>query len=114
MGALSDLDVWKRQWEALMSAPYIIVPLLVLMFAFAWWLRGHTKKDEIAGLRERMTVFEDRLKLAAEKAGSANEAKNEVEKQFQALKTEVAKADTATLALIAKVDAALTRLSSAN
>jgi hypothetical protein len=67
---------WKQQWDAFMSAPYIIGPILIIMAAAAWWFRGKTLGGVIAGLRERMTVFEERLQLAAEKAALANEAKN--------------------------------------
>ena len=63
-----------------------------------------------------MTVFEERLKLAAEKAALADEAKNEVEKQFKAYKAEIAaNGDKATLAAMqTRVDLALRKLEGAN
>jgi hypothetical protein len=101
-------DTWKQQWTAFMSAPYIMFPLIACAIWGAWWLRG-------AKSAERIAVFEDRLKFAAEKVESANKAKDEVEKQFQDYRTEVAaKAENGTLAAAAaRVEAAMDRLGNA-
>jgi len=109
-------DAWKQQWATLTNAPYLMLPLLALVAVAAWWFRGKTSEGEIKGLRERIAGFEDLLKFAAEKAASANEARDEVQKQFQAYKAEVSaytgKADLAEIA--AKMDAAIEKLSAAN
>jgi hypothetical protein len=104
-------DTWKQQWATLMSAPYIMFPIIAIAVWVSWWLRGTTSKGEIAGLNGRVTVFEDRLRLAAEKAESADRAKNEVEKQFQAYKAEVG--NGAPAATTAKVEAAIDKLATA-
>jgi|SRR5450631_3125589 hypothetical protein len=109
-------DTWKQQWTAFMSAPFIMLPLIAGAVWVGWWLRGTKSEGKIAGLDERIAVFEDRLKLAAEQSASADRAKDEVEKQFQAYKAEVAaKAEYDVLAATAaKVEAAIDDLESAN
>ena len=61
--------------------------------------------------------MEQRLNLAAEQAASARQAKDELEKQFQIYKAEVAaaKAENAALAATAaKVEAAIVNVATAN
>jgi hypothetical protein len=105
-------DTWKQQWEAFMSAPYIMFPLIAIAGFLGWWLRGVMYEGKVAGLTGRIIVFEDRLRLAAEKAESADVAKSEVERQFQAYKAEVG--DGALAAAAAKVEAAIDELDTAN
>ena len=111
-----DPEIWKQQWDAFMSAPYIMLPLLAVVALVAWWFRGKMSKATIDGQRERIALFDDRLKFAADKAASANQAKDEVEKQFQAYKAEVARntGQTSLAARAAKVNAAIEELSAAN
>lgn len=97
-------DTWKQQWAALMSAPYIIFPLLVVVAGAVWWIRGWQIK-----------VFKDRLQLASERVAWANEVRDEAvraanfERQFKELKAEIV-ADAGNSALaesLAKVTAAV-------
>jgi hypothetical protein len=114
-------EAWSQQWAVFKSAPYIVLSFVALTAAAVWWFRDKVadarKADAtIAGLRERIGVFEQRLNLAAEKVERANEAKNEVKRQFQTFKAEVqsnAERD-ALAATAAKVDEALQVLSTAN
>jgi hypothetical protein len=107
---VSNADVWKQQWTAFTSAPYIAAPSIVFAGLVGWWLR------KIVGLNGRISVFEDRLKLAAEQAESAREAKDEVAKEFETYKAEVAaKAENAALgAPAARVEGAILRFAAAN
>jgi hypothetical protein len=110
-----DPDTWKQQWTALTSTPYIVAPLIVFAGLVGWWLRGIA----IAGLKGRISVFEDRLKLAAKQAESARQAKDEVATEFQTYKAEAAakatKAKSAALgASAARVEGAIMRLAAAN
>jgi hypothetical protein len=110
--------VLEQQWTAFTSASHIVAQSLVVfagvVFAglVGWWLKGIT----IAGLKGRISVFEDRLKLAAEQAESAREAKDEVATEFETYKAEVAaKAEDAALgASAARVDGAILRFAAAN
>ena len=68
-----------------MSARYIVPPLMVFAGLIGWWLKGIT----IDGLKGRLSVFEDRLKLAAKQAESARQAKDEVATEFGTFMAEV-------------------------
>jgi hypothetical protein len=109
-------DIWKQQWSAFVSAPYIIAPLIAGAVWLGWWLRGIKSEGKIGGLNERIAGFEDQLKFATEKASSANQAKDEVIRQFNDLKEEVvATAENVALtARVAKIEAAIEKLSTAN
>jgi len=109
---VSNPDTWKQQWTAFTSAPYIVAPLIVFAALVGWWLKGIA----IAGLKGRISVFEDRLKLAAEQAESARQAKDEVATEFETYEAEVAaKAENAGLgASAARVEGAIVRFAAAN
>jgi hypothetical protein len=40
---------WKSQWDAMMVAPWLIVPLLLLVGFLGWRLRGSVNTGEIRG-----------------------------------------------------------------
>jgi len=84
-----------------MSAPYIIFPLLAIVAIAVWWLRGWQIK-----------IFEARLQLADQRAAWAKEAKDEIERQFNAFKVEVAakSGNGGDAATAAKVEAAIDKL----
>ena len=109
---VSNPDNWKQQWAAFTSAPYIVAPLIVFAGLVGWWLKGIT----IAGLKGRISVFEDRLTLAAKQAESARQAKDEVATEFETYRSEVgAKAENAALgASAARVEGAIVRFAAAN
>ncbi|HEY8650534.1 MAG TPA: hypothetical protein VIL70_06425 [Chthoniobacterales bacterium] len=120
---MSNPDTWKQQWEAFMNAPYIMFPLLLFVAGAVWWFRGKMSeatvaglREQINGLREQINIFNARLQLAAEKASLADEAKDELERQFQTYKAEVAaKAGNGAFdARIAKVEASIEKLAAAN
>ena len=106
-----NIDTWKQQWTALTSARYIAAPLLAFAGLVGWWLKGTT----IAGLKGRISVFEDRLKLAANLAQLARQAKDEVAKEFETHKAEVAAgAENGALdASAARVEGAIVRFAAA-
>jgi hypothetical protein len=92
--------------------PYVVAPLIVFTGLVGWWLKERT----IAGLKGRISVFEDRLKLAAEQAESAREAKDEVATEFETYKAEVAAGveNAALGASAARVEGAILRFAAAN
>jgi len=107
----------------LTGAPYIVLPTIVLSGSVGWWLRGIKSTGKIGGLEEqisalnvKISVMEQRLTLAAEQAASAHQAKDELEKQFQTYKAEVAGKleNVALAATAAKVEAGFAKLSAAN
>jgi hypothetical protein len=105
-----------QQWTAFWSAPLITLPLFVAVVVAVWWFRGTTLKGTIGGLKEQIATLEQRLKLAADKAGIAGQAQDELKKQIQTLEMAImAKADNASLsALAGKVDVGFAKLAAAN
>jgi hypothetical protein len=112
MGIFST-DTWKQQWETFLNAPYIIASFMAVAWLIGWWLRGIKSERRIDGLEGRVIVFEDRLKFADERAARANEVRDDVIRQFQTYKAEVASANienSALAATAAKIEAALDKL----
>lgn len=94
---ITNPEMWKQEWTAFSSAPYIILPFIVAGWLAAWWFRGRTSegetaglKEQIAGLKEQIATWDQRLKLATESVAAADRARDELDKQFQAYKAEVA------------------------
>jgi hypothetical protein len=105
--------LWKQQWEAFVSAPYIIASFMAVAGLTGWWLRGIKSERKIDGLEGRVIVFEDRLKFADERAARANEVRDDVIGQFQTYKAEVTAANAgngALAATAARLEAALDKL----
>jgi len=108
---------WKQQWETFLNAPYIIASFMVAAWWIGWWLRGIKSGSKIDGLKGQIGVFENRLTFASEKAVTANEARDDVIRQFQTYKSDVAAANEGTRALVAtaaRLEAALDKLGAAN
>ena len=109
MGDMLKSDAWKQQWTALMSAPYIIVPLLIIISAVVWWFRGTMFQSTIAGLREQVaglkaqfetqnTISENRMRQYAEKVELEHGHQESLARQINDLKGEIAKAGNDDLA----------------
>jgi len=109
-------DAWKQQWDAFVSAPFIIFPPLAVVAFIVWWFRGRIDEAVAAGLREQIKAFETRLQLADDKAARANEIKEDVVGQFNTLKLEVAAkvANGDLTGRVVRLEAAIEKLSAAN
>jgi thiamine pyrophosphate-dependent acetolactate synthase large subunit-like protein len=83
-------DTWKQQWTAFWSAPAIIGPLLLIVGSIVWWFRGRLFEAQVSGLKEQIAALEQRLKLASEASAASERARDELDKQLQAYKVEVA------------------------
>jgi hypothetical protein len=111
-------DFWKQQWEAVVTAPFIMLPPIAIAAWAGWWLKGTVSEGTAvlsAQLESIIALYETRLKLAEEKLELVEKAKAEVEKQYKAYKDEVA-ADPGSshAAQAAKVDAAIADFSVAS
>jgi hypothetical protein len=91
-----DPDTWKQQLATLMSAPYIIFPLLAIVAAIVWWFRGTMFQSTIDGLREQIkvleaqkTIFDAQLQLAANKSEFERWSQDGLARQFNDFKAEV-------------------------
>ena len=100
-------DTWKQQWAAFWSAPLVIGPLIAIA-GFAGGSGGDCLQAQVSGLKEQIAAMEQRLKLAADASTASERAKDELDKQFQAYRAEVAaKGNNASPA---KVEAAFEQL----
>ena len=66
MSWMTDPAFWERQYTAFQNAPVACLIFLTLGAAVAWWFRNTVSEGKVAGLRERVAVLDERLKLAAE------------------------------------------------
>jgi hypothetical protein len=131
----SNPDDWTKLETAFTSAPRwaVIVATGATVGAAVWWFRGTMFGREItslkgemagkvAGLEGQISVLNERLKLAADKVAIADRATDELEKQVQTLRVELAaltaKAENASLAKVEaqlqKVEIATGNLATAN
>jgi hypothetical protein len=83
-------ETWKQQWAAFWSAPAIIGPLLLIVASAVWWFRGRLFEAHVYGLKEQIAAVEQRLKLATDLVAAADRARDELDRQFQAYKVDVA------------------------
>jgi hypothetical protein len=117
----SNPDDWTKLETAFTSAPLwaVIVATGATVGVAVWWFRGWMSqerlavlKEQIAAVKEQVTAVEQQLKLAAAASGASERAKDELEKQFLAYKSEVAAKGRE--ASPAKVDAAIVKVASGN
>ena len=101
-------ETWKQEWTAFWSAPWIVGPLLLIVGAAVWWLNRKMSEAQIAGLREQISTADQRLKFANERMLASERVLEEVKKQVQDYKAEVA--SKGNNASSVKMDAALEQL----
>ena len=85
---MTNPEEWKQQWTTFTSAPYIMLSPMVIAGLVGWWLQGTKSAGKIAGLEEKISVYEQRLKLAVEQSAASDRAKDEAEKELQTFKGE--------------------------
>ena len=119
---LSTQKTWTDGLWAVISAPHIVVPLLVLLAIAAWWFRGTFERvrreglqsiiegrdAQIAGLNMQIAVVQERLRLANDLQGYASTKFADAEKEAAKLKQQIdEKASPETLALTANYTVAM-------
>jgi hypothetical protein len=121
-----DPETWKNEWTTISSAPFSMLVAIIVVGWIIWWFLGKLSEAQIAGLKERIAVLEERVRLAVaqtaavnlviEKTAASDRAKDEAEKDLQNLKIAIAgKADKASLTtLTAKLDTAMSQWGTAN
>jgi hypothetical protein len=63
----SPAHFWYDQWGGVMSAPWVIIPLLLIAAFIGWKMKGSNDDGEIRGLRAQKDAAESRLELAHDK-----------------------------------------------
>ena len=124
---LSSLKTWTDGLWAVVSAPHILFPLLVVVAIAAWWFRGtferarreglqsiiNGRDAQIAGLNTEIAVAQERLRLAHDLQDYASTRFADAEKEIAKLKQQIEeKASPEVLVLTANYATAM--LSSAN
>src|SRR4029450_1363536 len=74
---------WQRQLHAFLAAPLPSLVFLALGAIAAWWLSSTIWKARLAAAHERLTVFEERLKLAAEQSKRSKVAAETLQTELQ-------------------------------
>jgi hypothetical protein len=64
---------WKGQWAVVASAPWVVIPLLLLASFVGWKGKGINDDGEMRGLRAERDAAVQRLELANEKIEDADE-----------------------------------------
>jgi hypothetical protein len=106
--AFTSPEMWKKEWTAFTSAPYIILPFIVVGWLAGWWFRGKMSKETIVGFREGVAAINERLKLANDRLDRAKDDLANLNKDFQVYKSEVATKGSGASPL--KVDVAIQRI----
>src|SRR5262249_18599138 len=119
---LSTLNTWTDGLWAVISAPHIVVPLLVLLAIAIWLFRGMFERvrreglqsiidgrdAQIAGLNMQIAVARERLRLANDLQGYASTKFADAEKEAAKLKQQIdEKASPETVALTANYTVAM-------
>jgi hypothetical protein len=74
---------WQRQLDAFLAAPLPSLVFLALGAIAAWWLSSTIWKARLAAAHERLSVFEERLKLAAEQSQRSKVAAETLQTELQ-------------------------------
>ena len=74
---------WQRQLDAFLAAPLPSLVFLALGAIAAWWLSSTIWKARLAAAHERVSVFEERLKLAAEQSQRSKAAAETLQTELQ-------------------------------
>lgn len=118
-----DSETWKHQWGVFMTAPYVLLPLMVLALLIGWWIGNKLASARVEGLngtvdnlKANIAVLEARLELAADREKDVQRARAELEKQVQELKAQVGAGapNEKIRAITARVDAAIGEFTTAN
>lgn len=95
MDAFSDFLIKAAQLY--LSAPSFFnwaAPILVAAFAaivwFAWWLGGKLSDGEIAELKGKVEVLEQRVAFAKERSDAATKEATDIKSDFEKLKQQIA------------------------
>ena len=106
----SNPDDWTKLETAFTSAPLwaVIVATGATVGAAIWWFRGWMSQERLDALKEQVATVEQRLKLASEASAASERAKDELQKEIQTYKADVAAKGSN--ASPAKVEAAFEQL----
>jgi len=82
MDQLLTPDFWKVQLAFVASAPWLILPLLLVFAVIGWAACSRVNKGQIEGLKSQLNARDERLQLARDK-------EQDVTEKLAAARTEV-------------------------
>lgn len=112
MPNITNAEFWVYGLKVVLNAPQIVIPLLILVSGFAWWLRGAITQGKEEAFAAQHAAQTDRLKLAQERESDVRQKVAALEKALEEAKA--GRSSTELAAGTAKVAAALNEVRSAN
>jgi hypothetical protein len=89
MEQIFTTQFWRDQFAVVASAPWTIIPLLLIAGFIGWKWKGINDDGEIRELRAKADAAAERLELAREKyevvVGKLNELRDQIEEERHAL-----------------------------
>ena len=86
---LSNPKTWADGLGTLMSAPHVIVPLLIVVAGVVWWIRGMTEAATRDGLRAQIGALNERLQLAHDQQADVTDKLEAAKAAVTTLETKV-------------------------
>jgi hypothetical protein len=87
MDQIFTSQFWHDQWVVITSAPWLVIPLLLVAGLVGWKWKGGNDEGEIRGLRAELDTAAQRLEFAREQYEA-------VVKQLKELRDKVAQQDS--------------------
>jgi septal ring factor EnvC (AmiA/AmiB activator) len=81
---------WHDQWIVIMSAPWLIIPLLLVAFVIGTWLQRYIDGREIRGLNAENKALEKQFNLATQDQSTVTKEIAKFGSELEQLKTEIA------------------------
>jgi hypothetical protein len=77
------VEFWQSQWSVVMGAPWLILPLLAIVTAIAWKIRGAIDDGEVRGLKAKNELLDAQF-------GALRSAGPSLQEQINTLRVEIA------------------------
>jgi hypothetical protein len=86
---LSNPKTWADGLGTLMSAPHVIVPLLIVVAGAVWWIRGTIEAATKHGLKAQLGALNERLQLAHDQQADVTDKLEAAKAAVTTLETKV-------------------------
>jgi hypothetical protein len=91
MDAVFTSEFWKSQIDVVASAPWAVLPLLILVAVVFYWLRGRFVDGELAALRAENAFLNTQLEAAKTSSQGVDERMTAMEGKLAELTTQIGK-----------------------
>lgn len=118
---LSSPKTWQDGMAAVIGAPHVAIPLVILVMGCVWWLRGRIERSARDGLNAQMAALRERLQLAHDQHAAVTSKLEIAKRTMAALQEKVGQASSeptivpqTAVKAIADTDSALQMADAAN